>query len=119
MAVLSQLAAQPREAAHEHDRILRTVLRHVPDALVPGTRPEDRQPRRQHGHVGAPVSRVDGALKVRGAARFAAEVPMEGLLYAALVHSTIARGRIARIDTAAAEAAPGVVLVMTHATRRG
>ena len=39
---------------------------------------------------------------------------MEGLLYAALVHSTIARGRIAGLDTAAAEAAPGVVLVMTY-----
>jgi len=92
--------------------ILRTVLRHVPDALVPGTRPEPTG--RQHGHVGAPVSRLDGALKVRGEARFAAEVAMEGLLYAAVVHSTIARGRIATLDTAAAEAAPGVALVMTH-----
>ena len=96
--------------------ILRTVLRHVPDALVPGTRPEATPAPRdgQHGHVGAPVSRLDGALKVRGEARFAAEVAMEGLLYAAVVHSTIARGRIATLDTAAAEAAPGVALVMTH-----
>jgi xanthine dehydrogenase YagR molybdenum-binding subunit len=92
--------------------ILRTVLRYVPDALVPGTRPDDR--RVQHGHVGEPVSRLDGALKVRGQARFAAEVAMEGLLHAAVVHSTVARGRIAALDTAAAEAAPGVVLVMTH-----
>jgi xanthine dehydrogenase YagR molybdenum-binding subunit len=97
--------------------ILRTVLRHVPDALVPGTRPEGTRPegpRVQHGHIGEPVSRLDGALKVRGAARFAAEVAMEGLLHAAVVHSTIARGRIASLDTAAAEAAPGVALVMTH-----
>ncbi len=96
--------------------ILRTVLRHVPDALVPGTRPDDALLRRngQRGHVGAPVSRLDGALKVRGAARFAAEVAMEGQLYAAVVHSTVARGRIANLDTAAAEAAPGVALVMTH-----
>ena len=86
--------------------ILRTVLRHVPDALVPGTRPEGTPAPRdgQHGHVGAPVSRLDGALKVRGEARFAAEVALEGLLYAAVVHSTIARGRIASLDTAAAEA---------------
>ena len=61
-----------------------------------------------------PLSRVDGALKVRGAARFAAEVPFDNLAYAALAYSTIARGRIASIDIAAAEAAPGVVLVMTH-----
>jgi xanthine dehydrogenase YagR molybdenum-binding subunit len=92
--------------------ILRTVLRHVPDALVPGTRPDNE--RLQHGHVGEPVSRLDGALKVRGAARFAAEVAMENLLHAAVVHSTITRGRIASLDTAAAEAAPGVALVMTH-----
>jgi xanthine dehydrogenase YagR molybdenum-binding subunit len=92
--------------------ILRTVLRHVPDALVPGTRPEG--PRVQHGHIGEPVSRLDGALKVCGQARFAAEVAMERMLYAAVVHSTIARGRVARLDTAAAEAAPGVALVMTH-----
>ena len=39
---------------------------------------------------------------------------MERLTYAALKYSTIARGRIVEIDTAAAEAAPGVVLVMTH-----
>jgi len=96
--------------------VLRTVLRHVPDALVPGTRPEPTPAPRdgQHGHVGAPVPRLDGALKVRGEARFAAEVAMEGLLHAAVVHSTIARGRIAALDTAAAEAAPGVALVMTH-----
>lgn len=93
--------------------ILRTVLRHVPDVLVPGTRPTG-PPVRQHGHVGQPVSRLDSALKVRGQARFAAEVAMDGLLHAAVVHSTIARGRIAALDTAAAEAAPGVALVMTH-----
>jgi len=69
---------------------------------------------RKHGMIGAPVSRVDGPLKVQGKARFAAEVTMDGLTYATLVHGTIARGRIARIDTAAAEAAPGVVLVMTY-----
>jgi xanthine dehydrogenase YagR molybdenum-binding subunit len=96
--------------------ILRTVLRHVPDALVPGTRPQGTPAPRdgQHGHVGTPVSRFDGALKVRGEARFAAEVAMDGLLYAAVVHSTIARGRISSLDTATAERAPGVVLVMTH-----
>ncbi len=64
--------------------------------------------------VGRPIPRLDGALKVRGQARFAAEVPFERLAYGALVHSSIARGRIAEIDTAAAEAAPGVLLVMTY-----
>lgn len=68
----------------------------------------------RHGAVGRALPRIDGPLKVRGAARFAAEVSATGLTYATLVNSTIARGMIATLDTAAAEAAPGVVLVMTH-----
>ncbi len=68
----------------------------------------------KHGALGRSVPRVDGPLKVGGAARFAAEVPVDGLAYAALVYSTIAHGRIATLDTAEAVAAPGVVLVMTH-----
>jgi xanthine dehydrogenase YagR molybdenum-binding subunit len=66
------------------------------------------------GAVGQPVSRVDGPLKVTGKARFAAEVPFENLAFAALVYSSIARGSIASIDTAEAEAAAGVLLAMTY-----
>ncbi|MGI8711764.1 MAG: xanthine dehydrogenase family protein molybdopterin-binding subunit [Solirubrobacteraceae bacterium] len=70
--------------------------------------------RAQHGLIGAPVSRLDGPLKVRGEARFAAEYVIEGMGYAALRYSTVARGQITTLDTSAAEAASGVVLVMTH-----
>jgi xanthine dehydrogenase YagR molybdenum-binding subunit len=70
--------------------------------------------RTKHGLIGAQVSRLDGPLKVRGDARFAAEYVMEGMVYAALRYSTVARGRITRLDTNAAEAAAGVVLVMTY-----
>jgi xanthine dehydrogenase YagR molybdenum-binding subunit len=85
----------------------------APDSWIPGGVP-DPLIRRQHGLIGTPVSRLDGAAKVQGAARFAAEVPLAGMVYAALTYSTIPRGRIATLDTDAAEAAPGVVLVMTH-----
>ena len=54
--------------------------------------------RAKHGLIGAPVSRLDGALKVKGAARFAAEYAMEGMVYAALAYSTIAKGRIATLE---------------------
>jgi xanthine dehydrogenase YagR molybdenum-binding subunit len=84
-----------------------------PDGWGPGTKP-DPLSERKHGLVGAQVSRIDGPLKVRGVARFAAEVPMPGMLYASLAFSTIPKGRIAALDVAAAESAPGVVLVMTH-----
>ncbi len=64
--------------------------------------------------VGKPIDRRDGRLKVTGAARFAAEYPVDKVAHAVLVTSTIARGRIRRLDTAEAERAPGVRLVLTH-----
>lgn len=64
--------------------------------------------------IGSGIPRLDGAQKVRGEARFAADFPIENMLFAALVFSTIAKGRIAELDASAAEAAPGVVLVMTY-----
>jgi xanthine dehydrogenase YagR molybdenum-binding subunit len=91
---------------------VRTALGYVPSSWLPGATPDPLIDRRVT--LGTQQSRVDGPDKVRGVARFAAEVPMERLLYAALVHSTIARGAISALDTAAAEAAPSVALVMTH-----
>src|SRR6266852_4106878 len=60
------------------------------------------------------MQRVDGHAKVLGEARFTAEFKLDNLAYAALVHSTIAKGKIRKIDTAAAEQAPGVLAVITH-----
>lgn len=85
----------------------------APDSWIPGGVP-DPLIARKHGAIGKPVSRLDGALKVTGTAAFAAEYRFENMVYAALAYATIARGRIAAIDSTAAEAAPGVVLVMTH-----
>ncbi len=81
--------------------------------LDPGRRPRPAD-RHKHGLIGTSVSRLDGPLKVQGAARFAAEFPLDGMVYAALAYATIPRGRIATLDTSAAEGAAGVVLVMTH-----
>jgi xanthine dehydrogenase YagR molybdenum-binding subunit len=97
-------------------KVMQTAARLAPDALVPGGKPDPLIER--HGTqgevIGTPVSRIDGPAKVEGRARFAAEFALDNLAYAALVYSTIPKGRIADIDTAAAESAPGVVLVMTH-----
>jgi xanthine dehydrogenase YagR molybdenum-binding subunit len=68
-----------------------------------------------HGIVGQPLDRVDGPLKVTGRAIYAYEVAhAPDALYGVLVQATIGRGRITKIDSAAALAAPGVVLVLTH-----
>ncbi len=64
--------------------------------------------------VGQPISRVDGRLKVAGGARYTADIALAGAAHAAIVYSTIANGRIVSIDTAAAENAPGVLVVLTH-----
>ncbi|XAT75735.1 xanthine dehydrogenase family protein molybdopterin-binding subunit [Rhodopseudomonas sp. P1] len=85
----------------------------APDSWMPGGDP-DPLIRAKRGSIGASISRIDGPLKVRGAAPFAAEFALDGMLYAALMFSTVPKGRIATLDTAAAEAAPGVALVMTH-----
>lgn len=60
-------------------------------------------------------TRVDGLAKVTGDARYAAEWPAEDLRHAVLVTATVPAGRITRLDAGAAERAPGVVAVLTHA----
>ena len=64
--------------------------------------------------VGHPVDRVDGPAKVRGAAPYPSDISFPDLAHAALLQSTIAAGTISGIDTAAAQAAPGVLAVITH-----
>lgn len=64
--------------------------------------------------VGTAVRRLDGPLKVTGNARYAAEQPETDLLYAHLIQSTVARGRVASIETSDAEAVEGVAGVLTQ-----
>jgi xanthine dehydrogenase YagR molybdenum-binding subunit len=72
----------------------------------------------RHGsNIGQPLTRRDGVLKVTGAARYAADHHPPGMLYAALAVSSIARGRVAFLDVAAAKAHAGVVEVMTPANK--
>jgi xanthine dehydrogenase YagR molybdenum-binding subunit len=66
------------------------------------------------GGIGLPTTRRDAAAKATGAATYAADFPHAGMLYAALTLSPVAKGRITSMDTAEAEAVPGVQMVMTH-----
>jgi xanthine dehydrogenase YagR molybdenum-binding subunit len=68
-------------------------------------------------YIGTSTSRVDGRAKVTGAAQYAGEFKAPGLVYGSVVTSTIARGRIARIDTSQALAVEGVLDVLTHENR--
>jgi xanthine dehydrogenase YagR molybdenum-binding subunit len=64
--------------------------------------------------IGTPLDRVDGPLKVCGQAHYTGDLALPRMAHAVLVTSTIASGRVARIDSAAAERAPGVLAVISH-----
>jgi xanthine dehydrogenase YagR molybdenum-binding subunit len=73
----------------------------------------------EHGTaaIGRPVNRVEGTDKVTGRARYAADTTLPGVLHAVLVQSDISHGHVTRDSlvaaTARAEAAPGVVCVLS------
>jgi xanthine dehydrogenase YagR molybdenum-binding subunit len=64
--------------------------------------------------VGRPLPRVEGRLKVTGAATYAAEWNVPGVAYGAVVDSAIAHGRIRAIDTQQALRCPGVIAIISH-----
>ena len=64
--------------------------------------------------IGKPIDRKDGRLKVTGAAKYAAEFPVNNIAYAFPVRSTIGNGTITAIDTSEAEKAGGVLQIFTH-----
>jgi xanthine dehydrogenase YagR molybdenum-binding subunit len=65
-------------------------------------------------YIGRPISRVDGAVKVTGSAKYAAEYTVPNLAYGVVVSGTVARGKITRIDAVEAIRLPGVLQVLTH-----
>src|ERR1035437_3351208 len=64
--------------------------------------------------IGEAISRIDGVLKVTGAANYATDWPIKTMSYAYMVKSTVAAGTISDIDTNAAEKSPGVLAVVTY-----
>jgi xanthine dehydrogenase YagR molybdenum-binding subunit len=68
-------------------------------------------------YIGTATSRVDGPAKVTGKAKYAGEFNASDLAYASVVESTIAKGRIIRVDTSQALRVEGVLDVLTHEDR--
>src|SRR4249920_2304486 len=63
-----------------------------------------------HSHL-----RVGGRDRVTGAQRYVADIHLDHVLHVKLVHLKVARARINRIDTKAAERVEGVRYIMTAA----
>jgi len=68
-------------------------------------------------YIGTSTSRVDGRAKVTGAAKYAADFNQPGLAFGYVLTSSIAKGRIARMDISAALRVAGVLDVLTHEKR--
>jgi xanthine dehydrogenase YagR molybdenum-binding subunit len=64
-------------------------------------------------NMGEPVPRVDGRLKVTGAARYPSDTPVANPAYAVLVTSAVAKGRIEELGLDRALAVPGVLDILT------
>src|SRR5260370_24468743 len=58
--------------------------------------------------IGRDTPRVDGPLKVSGAAQYTSDFHFPGMLYAVPVEATIANGKVVKLDTAIAQKMPGV-----------
>ncbi len=65
--------------------------------------------------IGQPVRRVEDQRFVRGRGRYTDDVAFPGQAYLVVVRSPHAHARIRSIDTSAAKAAPGVLMVATAA----
>jgi putative selenate reductase molybdopterin-binding subunit len=125
---VQQAAAVMRGEEKQFERVVRLPLQEdvkklgLPEAAY--RKGEDRDPlpvvvltppeMPKTERVGAPQTKVDGVKLVRGRAVFTDDVPLEGMLHAALLTSPHANARIVRIDASKARALPGVHAVLTH-----
>jgi isoquinoline 1-oxidoreductase len=85
--------ARGQEITHTVDE--EAVLRSVEESTIMGTSPE----------------RLDGYEKVTGAAKFAGDIRLPGVLYARILRPPAHGATLTRVDTSAAEAMPGVTVV--------
>ncbi len=66
------------------------------------------------GVLGVAHPRVEGREKVEGKALYAYEHDIDGVVYAWIVQSTVAKGTISAVDGAEARRLPGVLAVISH-----
>jgi xanthine dehydrogenase YagR molybdenum-binding subunit len=79
----------------------------VDDDAGPGWGPNDK-----HTLLNHRLTRVDGPLKVSGAARYTYDVRLPGMLYARILRCPHAHARLTKFDSAAAAKIPGVQAII-------
>lgn len=65
------------------------------------------------GHLGSPLARADGGVKVRGEAAYALDAHPAGTAHGVLVRATIGAGTVLSVDAEAARQSLGVLMVLT------
>ena len=70
-------------------------------------------------HIGKPLKRKEDPRLIQGLSHYVDDLQMAGMHYAGIVRSPHAHARIRSVDTSKAQAAPGVVLVLTGADLKG
>ena len=68
----------------------------------------------QGKNIGQAMNRIDGLLKVTGAAEYSTDYKIKSPAHAFILKSTIAAGSIVDIDQSEAEKSAGVIAVITH-----
>ena len=63
--------------------------------------------------IGSPIERLEDLRFLRGRGQYVGDLARAGMLHAAVLRSSVAHGRIRRIDTVAARALAGVPSVST------
>jgi xanthine dehydrogenase YagR molybdenum-binding subunit len=86
------------------------------ERTIPADEPPPLATNDKLSKIGKPTPRVDGRLKVTGAAKYTSDVRLPGMLFARMVRSDRPHARILAIDTSAAERAEGVraVVLVDH-----
>jgi xanthine dehydrogenase YagR molybdenum-binding subunit len=64
--------------------------------------------------IGKDITRVDGIMKVTGAAKYGVEYSLENMAWGVGVGSTVGSGKIVSIDSSEAEKMPGVLAILHH-----
>src|SRR4051812_26775845 len=77
--------------------------------------PAGKNPIDQLKVIGKPIDRIDGPLKTTGAAPYTYDRhdAVANQAYGYIIGAAIPKGRIVSMDLAAAEAAPGVIVIVT------
>jgi len=83
--------------------------------LVVDEDPLEQWPAGARTIVGQEAERVDAPQRIRGEARYTADLQFPGMLHAAILRSPHAHARLGRITTSAASKLPGVVRILTGA----